>query len=646
MIRNKVKLDTQNNGLLFSDFSSQGEIADDFAFQTITEPLTPLLPCAPFAAVDFETYYSTDYSLKKLSHWDYVSHFAFDAYLVAIARWEGDTFSQWIGHPKAAPWGKIAHLTFVSHNASFDELVYRRLTHDQIINAPLPRGWDCTADLSQWLQAGRSLDLASRNLLGESVSKAVREMMLGGNASPAEMRDYAARDAIQSAKIWARYSAKWPGRERFISRKTRYANWRGVYTDLDRLNQGVAHLAERESYYETQVPWGHTHGVLSSIGFDRTCAQVGLIPPASKAKASEECAQWEKSHGEYPWIQIVRKARKTAQTKSFFESLVKARRKDGTVPLQLNYCAAPHTKRFQSSGGLRVQNLDAQPIEGLEIRTYLEPRPGNKFVIVDSSQIEPRVMAFLCGDTDFLDACRSGLSPYEAHARTSMGYSDPEPLKKKFPLKYKLAKAQVLSLGYGAGAETYIGQARAYCGLHLNLHEATVEDGNRIPSATEQVDDYRRNHPLITRFWRSSERALKNRVGGHYRFRLPSGNSLAYFDIALGRGHFGEELVAWVVKGSPNMTLKKSLYGGKIAQNRVQALARDAFVDGVVRCLAKYPWMELVFTVHDEVLIEVNEAVANDALELVVREMHLSPSWAPELPLAAEGGIFNHYVKD
>ncbi len=38
----------------------------------------------PIFAIDFETFYDRDYSLKKLDAWSYVHHSKFDAYLMSV----------------------------------------------------------------------------------------------------------------------------------------------------------------------------------------------------------------------------------------------------------------------------------------------------------------------------------------------------------------------------------------------------------------------------------------------------------------------------------------------------------------------------------------------------------------------------------
>jgi DNA polymerase len=54
---------------------------------------------------------------------------------------------------------------------------------------------------------------------------------------------------------------------------------------------------------------------------------------------------------------------------------------------------------------------------------------------------------------------------------------------------------------------------------------------------------------------------------------------------------------------------------------------------------------ELVNSIHDEVLLLVEEQSGKSAMEDVVRIMTTPPSWAPDFPLAAEGWHGKRYRK-
>ena len=85
------------------------------------------------------------------------------------------------------------------------------------------------------------------------------------------------------------------------------------------------------------------------------------------------------------------------------------------------------------------------------------------------------------------------------------------------------------------------------------------------------------------------------------------------------------------------------MYGGVLAENASQALARDGFADIMLR-LDK-SGHKIICHVHDEVVIEVKEDDAEQVLGDVLETMRTPPSWLPDIPLDAEGKILNRYEK-
>jgi hypothetical protein len=72
-------------------------------------------------ALDFETYYDKECSIKTLGPLGYFSHPNFDAYMVSVV---GDDGYKFVGHPKDFDWSLIKDSIVLSHNASFDETLY------------------------------------------------------------------------------------------------------------------------------------------------------------------------------------------------------------------------------------------------------------------------------------------------------------------------------------------------------------------------------------------------------------------------------------------------------------------------------------------------------------------------------------------
>lgn len=124
---------------------------------------------------------------------------------------------------------------------------------------------------------------------------------------------------------------------------------------------------------------------------------------------------------------------------------------------------------------------------------------------------------------------------------------------------------------------------------------------------------------------------------------LPSGRKLYYAKPHLGLNQWGGKSIHYY---GMNQTTKKwettDTYGGKLTENCVQAIARDCLAVNIDRLeKAKYP---VVFHIHDEVVLEVEAARAD--LDAVVKIMSQPISWAPGLPMAADGWVGSYFTKD
>lgn len=679
-----AKSDEKGNLFLFPMTGEGQEATSDSSWRDVSHlyDFNPVsLPS--FCAVDFETYYSQKYSLTKMSEYEYVHNPAFDAYLVALEWWNGNQFLRWVGHPSKAPWSDINGIQWVSHNAAFDEACYRRSQKiGDIQSNSKSTSWDCTADLSTYLQAGRNLKLAVHNFFDVDISKDVRDRMKTGDVTDAEIRDYAADDSYWSAKIWIFQSPKWSEQERSLSRLTRYQGWRGIAVNTKEVREGIVNIERVKNRIQRELPWGHKGAPTSIKLFTAECHKQGIFAPTSLAEESSSAERWEKAHGkEFPWIKLIKRYTKAHQTQGSLKLLEERMRGDNTVPFTLLYCKA-HTKRWQHAKGLRMQNLDTQPVEGIHLRHMLVPRPNHVFVIADLNQIEPRILNWRAGNYEFLELCKKGISPYEAHARSSMGYTSDKPLKDENPQIYKLAKARTLALGYQAAAERFKEMAKAMAGLEVSLNDQTIIINGQnvlgkelskflsnstpkvvrayqrgefdvIPSAAAAVQDFRDNSKEITALWKNRQEAVAARRGGHYKLSIGNGSAIRYFDVEVeektrynreGKSYRADQITGYVVKNSPNPKDKKYLYGGSIVENEIQWIAREVFA----YCYHQTSLISDVFPVfsaHDEGIWEVHESVAEQRLQDIQNLMSTAPPWASEVPIDSDAEIATHYKK-
>ena len=329
----------------------------------------------------------------------------------------------------------------------------------------------------------------------------------------------------------------------------------------------------------------------------------------------------------------------------------------------MKYFGADATGRWSGDAGFNVQNMPRDKKYGVNIRNLISPKEGKTLVVADLSQIEPRLTAFLAGDTDFLRLVAEGMSPYEAHARQTMGWTGGK-LKDEDPELYLLSKVRVLQLGYGSGwfkfaetvkqygqtqilassfsradelrfqnfAKTYQpGKASAYTNL-------SVEERRQWVNAFIQVQDFRDKNPKITSAWKNLDRQLKAAAGDgdDFKIEIPSGRTLNYFRCR----HEPDGVTCATQLGSIRRT---KMYGANLFQNSVQSLARDCF--GFILKNLYDAAFDVVLHVHDEVVVEVEEKHAEEAKNDIQKFMTEGPEWMKDVPLASEAIITKEYTK-
>ena len=652
-------------------------------------------------AIDFETFYdSNDYSVRDLGVYGYVNDPRFECYLVAIY---GDGIS-YVGSPEKAPWNQIAGQEWWSHNAQFDLAVYRRMV--QLGQAGFygsgPGSWHCSADMCSYFQLPRALKDAAKSLFGEEISKEYRVTADGKRGADftedewKEIVEAGEADARTCYRLVERLSSKWPEVERETSRITRSHAYRGIRVDSEAAQKDVDILRKvnhdalnsipwiLEMYgnvFPGERPWEHYKPAskavkpLSPKALRCECERLGIDYPKSLAKDSEELSSWIAKYGQsYEFVQAMRDYRRSNTFIKKYEAMKRISVGE-YLPTYLRYFGAAVTGRWGGSSygkegskdpGFNLQNLGGNAVKrgdtyGTDMRKCLVPRPGHKFVIADLSQIEPRCLWHLAGDTESLELAKK-YSPYEAHARATMGWSGGD-LKTENETLYALAKMRVLGLGYGAGWKSFLRMVDTFGEDPAVLFSRDVTDfqmsqfkGKLLPADEEvlrgmsipqrkvwaqawmQVCEFRASNPKICGLWRSLDDEIRQNVGkNQYRIQLPSGRYLRYWRPKKRK----DGVTAHPTLGYPKYHY---YYGGLLTENMTQATARDVFAHALVEIDRTYPG-SVLFTVHDEAVLEFREDRA-DAASHVVREiMSTAPDWLSGCPLDADVSVADHYTK-
>lgn len=320
------------------------------------------------------------------------------------------------------------------------------------------------------------------------------------------------------------------------------------------------------------------------------------------------------------------------------------------------------------------------PVVSSLVRSSFRAPSGYKFYMADLNAIENRVLGWLFGDDTILDVFREKRCPYLSFAVHM--YKQPyeellhEYKVQKVKFKRQNAKPAVLGGGYmlsgGEEVENDVGDI-----IKTGLWGYGESMGVKMTrqEAHEAVRVFRSTHVKVVEGWAKLKQAAFDcvrdrttiRVGpvtfkgeaGIMRVRLPSGRVLHYLypRIEEVMREFRKELpdgtIAVEKKRVPTLTYegvdqrtkkwgRTSTHGGRLTENLVQAIARDVLAVGLMR--ATKMGFKTVLHVHDELVCEVPDN-SKLTIEDLCNAMASPISWAPDLPLAAEGAVSVVYKK-
>lgn len=337
------------------------------------------------------------------------------------------------------------------------------------------------------------------------------------------------------------------------------------------------------------------------------------------------------------------------------------------VPVAYNYCGA-HTTRWSGGNKLNFQNLSRQgffrpgdinpktrkpyspntpdPSTGRLRRSIIAP-DGHVLVVCDSAQIEARTNAWLSDQHDVIEVFASGGDIYKRMASQIYGI----PIEEVTKDQRFIGKIAILGLGYGMGWKKF----QATLAMGTMGPAVFISDGE----AQRIVRMYRRAAHAIVSMWDRSESILSQmvqHVEGSYKclewdhetIWLPNGLGLHYY--GLNAEFDGDKFRNFKYR---ERGVYKHLYGGKAVENKVQALARVIIGEQLITTrdelrkmkLKKTQVARVVMTTHDELVACVPEKAAQDTLEMMIQTMRTAPKWAKGLPLNAEGGFDVCYSK-
>ncbi len=267
------------------------------------------------------------------------------------------------------------------------------------------------------------------------------------------------------------------------------------------------------------------------------------------------------------------------------------------------------------------------------VRACLIAGKGKKLVIADYSGIEARKLAYLAKQKDLVQAFHKNLDIYCDFGRKIYGRT----ITKADKTERAVSKVAVLGLGYQMGWRKFRDQAKKQYGLDIS-----AELAQRI------VATYRTAYSDVKEYWWRLEREAQDTVTSgvaHGRFfmgrnertlhyKLNSGRVLTYWHPTVYEGEYGPNIRYY--RPDKGQMRVANTYGGKLTENICQAESRDILASALVAC-ADNDYIDLLITVHDEIVGQAPEDLSSEALDKLEADMVKPLEWCPDMPLDVEG---------
>ena len=602
--------------------------------------------------LDFETYYSKEFSLSKYTTEEYIRDKRFEVIGVAVkadnepTEWFSGSHNDIAAFLKKFDW---EHSALLCHNTLFDGAILAWIFN---IKPAFYMDTLCMARAIHGVDAGGSLAaLVERYNLGKKGTEVVDA--LGKKRSEftdidlAQYGNYCINDVNLTFSLFNRLSERFPGTELELIDLTlrMFINPMLMIDDallMDRLEEIRAEKMELLGSLKDVLKAENEEEVRKKLCSNKQFAKIlenhGIKPPTKTSPTTgKETFAFAKNDEKFielqghedPVIQqlcAVRLGTKSTLEESRIERFIHIRgRNRGRLPIPLKYYGA-HTGRWSGMDAVNLQNLPSRDKKKKTLKNSVVAPPGHVVINCDSSQIEARVLAWLAGQASVVEQFRKGEDVYSIFASKIYGRE----ISKKDPVERFVGKTCILGLGYGTGA------------LKLRHTLKTQPPGADITEeeAKRYVTVYRTENSKIPDLWAECDRALNAMMKGSKKsfslgfgealwitpdgIELPNHLHIRYANLRLDENG---KMIYDSRKGPVN------IWGGSMVENVVQALARIIVGEQMIKIREKY---RPVLTVHDAAVMVVPKAEATEAVDFITKVMSTAPDWCADLPVACE----------
>lgn len=613
---------------------------------------------------DFETFYSKDVGFKKMTTEEYVRHPEF--HVIGVSTKINGKEPVWFSGTHDQVKDYLTNLTdwsdaaLLCHNTMFDGCI---IAWHFGIKPKLYLDTLCMARAIHGVEAGGSLKaLAVKYELGvkgTEVDDAIGKRRIDFTpADLAQYGEYCKNDVQLTFDLFGELASVFPEDElKLIDMTLRMFIEPAFYVDdallvarLDELRQEKSDLLKALMVkLECETEEAVRKKLASNKQFGALLEELGVKPPmkVSPTTGKDTLALAKNDEGfialtehEDPFIQQLCAVR--LGTKSTIEESRIARfidigaRNKGLLPIPLKYYGA-HTGRWAGSDKVNFQNLPSRDKKKKALKNAVVAPEGYAVINCDSSQIEARVLAWLAGQDELVEAFAQGKDVYSIFA--SKIYE--REISKANPVERFVGKTCILGLGYGTGA--------------LKLQHTLKTSPPGADLTEEQCKDivslYRETNDKIIQLWRDGDEVIQNLAnwgntkpyyyGKHdclyiskEGVRLPNGLHIRYPELYLNTD---EDKSRYMYKSRKGPV---SMWGGSLVENVVQALARIIVGEQMLKINERY---RVVLTVHDAAVIVVKKEELDVAMKYITDVMSTPPDWAAGLPVACEANYGESY---
>lgn len=630
--------------------------------------------------LDFETYFDTQVSIKKLSPLEYVRHPQFKVHGASIKI--NDKPAWWLLHTELVEFFKSIdwpNTRVISHNSNFDLLVLHehygihpgdRVDTLGLCRALLPRDLDLSLD-----KIAPMLGFSSK-VGGGAALQTVKGVEHPTHEQLDALGEYAIGDADNCYGIYKTLYPELPDMERRMMNLTLRMSTQGVF---ERDDEALAALADaRQDVLDdrktrlSKVPYTAAQ-LRSRDQFAQILVDNGIDPPIKRSPANgKPTYAFSKQDPDYvalkadPKVGDIVQARMAVASNNAITRIERIERilnlPPHTLPVLLNFNGA-HTGRLSGGGKINSQNLNARGV-GSGLRKGLRVRDRYVVIVKDQSGVELRMNMCYSEQHDILAAINRGEDVYIQEAANQLNILE----ELVTTVQRQFGKVIRLGAQYGMGPPRF----RIYVAagpLGMDPMHLTADE------AFQTIMGWRGRHQHVVNTWhwlndialpQMASKGAEPLVRGPTTFefeqlRLPNGLCLTYPNLTATEAGW-----TW------GMQSTNYIWGGTMLENIIQALAGIIIKDQMVEIddrlngdafikIYQQPQFgnpitaesfeqlkgkaAVIHQVHDEILTLCRAEDAEDIMKEMDDTMTRPVDWAPGLKLEVKGDYAQEYSK-